>query len=307
MTSMAEGKAKKDITDDLLLCNRCGTCRSVCPLLSVEREEWAGARGKVEIAEAFFRGENLDDDEVRKVFDYCLHCMACEESCPSGMRADEIVMAVRAEMARRGKLPRLKRLGLKVLGGADAALFTIDAGRRPRAAKADARNRRQEPALGALSALRVAAREVSAASRAEGVPRLGAGALQGVRYRRRDARRAKAAAAAGKRSTRRRRRAPRSRRRRAPEKPRRGKARVLLRRPRGESFLSRGGARRDAASQYSRRRRHRSEGSGVLRGARLLRGGHRRGAQGRGRGSRALRGAHSTTGSSRRAPRAASC
>jgi glycolate oxidase iron-sulfur subunit len=117
--------ATRDITNDLLLCNRCGTCRSVCPLLSVDREEWAGARGKVEIAEAFFRGEKLDDDEVRKVFDYCLHCMTCEENCPSGMRADEIVMAVRAEMARRGKLPRLKRLGLKVLGGADAALFAI--------------------------------------------------------------------------------------------------------------------------------------------------------------------------------------
>jgi len=120
---MAAKDTTKDVTGDLLLCNRCGSCRSVCPLLSVDREEWAGARGKVEIAEAFFRGENLDSDEVRKVFDYCLHCMTCEENCPSGMRADEIVMAVRAEMARRGKVPRLKRLALWALGGADAALF----------------------------------------------------------------------------------------------------------------------------------------------------------------------------------------
>jgi glycolate oxidase iron-sulfur subunit len=122
---VADKDVKKDIMNDLLLCNRCGTCRSVCPLIPVDREEWAGARGKVEIAEAFFRGEKLDDGEVRKVFDYCLHCMACEENCPSGMRADEIVMAVRAEMARRGKMPRLKRLALKALGGADSALFAI--------------------------------------------------------------------------------------------------------------------------------------------------------------------------------------
>ncbi len=122
---MAAKKTNKDITNDLLLCNRCGTCRSVCPLLTVDHEEWAGARGKVEIAEAFFRGEHLSGDEVRKVFDYCLHCMACEESCPSGMRADEIVMAVRAEMTRRGKMPRLKRLALRMLGGADSALFAI--------------------------------------------------------------------------------------------------------------------------------------------------------------------------------------
>ncbi len=122
---MTAKDANRDITNDLLLCNRCGTCRSVCPLLTVDREEWAGARGKVEIAEAFFRGEHLSSDEVRKVFDYCLHCMTCEENCPSGMRAQEIVMAVRAEMARRGKMPWLKRLALKALGGADSALFAI--------------------------------------------------------------------------------------------------------------------------------------------------------------------------------------
>jgi len=116
---------EKDITDDFLLCNRCGTCRYVCPLVPVFREEWAGARGKVELAEAFFRGEPFDDRELSKVFDYCLHCMACEENCPSGMRADEIVMAVRAEIARRGRMPRLKKLVLWALGGADRALFRI--------------------------------------------------------------------------------------------------------------------------------------------------------------------------------------
>ena len=122
---MADKDVKRDVTKDFLLCNRCGTCRSVCPLLSVYREEWVGARGKVELAEAYFRGEKFDDKELRKVFDYCLHCMACEENCPSGMRADEIVMAVRAEMARRGLLPRFKRFAIWALGGADEVLFKI--------------------------------------------------------------------------------------------------------------------------------------------------------------------------------------
>lgn len=122
---MAEENMKRDVTNDLLLCNRCGTCRYVCPVLSVYREEWAGARGKIEIAEAFFKGEKIDDKELQKVFDYCLHCMTCEENCPSGMRASEIVMAVRAEMARRGHMPRVKKLAVWVLGGADKALFKI--------------------------------------------------------------------------------------------------------------------------------------------------------------------------------------
>jgi len=49
--------------------------------------------------------------------------MTCEENCPSGMRADEIVMAVRAELARRGRIPRLKRLALRLLDGMDNILF----------------------------------------------------------------------------------------------------------------------------------------------------------------------------------------
>ena len=116
-------KATRDVTRDLLLCNRCGNCRAVCPVFDVLREEPAGSRGKVEIAEAFFRGEDVDEREMQRVFDLCLHCMTCEENCPSGMRADEIVMAVRAELARRGRIPRLKRLALRLLDGMDNVIF----------------------------------------------------------------------------------------------------------------------------------------------------------------------------------------
>jgi len=116
---------ERDITQDFLLCNRCGTCRSICPLYPVYREEWASARGKVELAEAFFRGEKVDDKKLQKIFDLCLHCMMCEENCPSGMRADEIVMAVRAELARRGLIPRLKRIALMALEEMDNALFKL--------------------------------------------------------------------------------------------------------------------------------------------------------------------------------------
>ena len=116
-------KTERDVTRDLLLCNRCGNCRAVCPVFDVLREEPAGSRGKVELAEAFFRGEAVDEREMQRVFDLCLHCMTCEENCPSGMRADEIVMAVRAELARRGRIPRLKRLALRLLDGMDNILF----------------------------------------------------------------------------------------------------------------------------------------------------------------------------------------
>jgi Fe-S oxidoreductase len=110
MSNDKKDKRTRDITDDFLLCNRCGTCRAVCPLFTVFREEWASARGKVELAEAYFQGADVPPEKIQEIFDLCLHCMSCEENCPSGMRADEVVMAVRADMARKGMIPRVKRL-----------------------------------------------------------------------------------------------------------------------------------------------------------------------------------------------------
>ena len=107
-----------DVTGDILRCNRCGKCISVCPVYEVYNEEWASARGKVELAEAFFRGEELSEKNFQRVFDLCLHCMECSENCPSGMRAHEVVMAVRADMARKGLIPKAKRMALRMIEGA---------------------------------------------------------------------------------------------------------------------------------------------------------------------------------------------
>jgi len=116
---------KKDIALDFLRCNRCGKCRAVCPVLPVFNEEWASARGKVELAEVYFREGKFDERKLYGVFEYCLHCMTCEENCPSGVRANELVMAVRADLARKGRVPWLKRLALKALEGMDSAAFKL--------------------------------------------------------------------------------------------------------------------------------------------------------------------------------------
>ncbi len=123
MNSERKDAHTRDITDDFLLCNRCGACRAICPLFTIYREEWAAARGKVELAEAYFQGADVPPEKIQEIFDLCLHCMTCEENCPSGMRADEIVMAVRADMARKGMIPRVKRLAFRALEGMDGALF----------------------------------------------------------------------------------------------------------------------------------------------------------------------------------------
>jgi len=118
-------RVARGITMDFLRCNRCGKCREVCPITGSENVEWASARGKMEIAEAFFRGEDVDEMDVRRIFDLCLHCKACEENCPSGARGDMIVISVLSEMGRRGIIPLFKKAALFVLGRADRFIFGV--------------------------------------------------------------------------------------------------------------------------------------------------------------------------------------
>jgi len=122
---MKKETVAKDITLDFLRCNRCGKCRAVCPVVPVFNEEWASARGKVELAEVYFRDGKLDEKRLYAVFDYCLQCMTCEENCPSGVRANELVMAVRADLARKGRVPWIKRMALRMLRGMDNLAFKL--------------------------------------------------------------------------------------------------------------------------------------------------------------------------------------
>jgi len=87
----------------------CGMCMSVCPVYGAEKNEAAVARGKIGIAEAVISGElALDDREVIDVLFNCLVCKSCMENCPSGVRFDRIMLALRAAIVEKNGLPWLK-------------------------------------------------------------------------------------------------------------------------------------------------------------------------------------------------------
>ena len=103
------------VSEELVRCIKCGMCRAVCPTLIETVSESQGARGRVSLVEAVFDGRLTLSDIFDDRISTCLNCKACIQACPSGVRVDGIILAARAELVSRGRLPFVKRLILRGL------------------------------------------------------------------------------------------------------------------------------------------------------------------------------------------------
>lgn len=113
-------------------CDRCGSCRLVCPLFGVNDIESASARGKNNIARALAMGGLEPTPEVTAAVNFCLLCRACVENCPSKVKTDEAMIAVRQHLAdyQGGTSVKYKFLGtmlktrvlVKIAAGAMGAM-----------------------------------------------------------------------------------------------------------------------------------------------------------------------------------------
>jgi glycolate oxidase iron-sulfur subunit len=107
-------KSRYEILDqafpEIQRCLKCGLCKSVCPIYAEVLDESSTARGRIAIAEAVREGSlplsSLVSDRLSK----CLNCKACMEVCPSGIKVDEIILAARAEIFKKGRFPLVKKL-----------------------------------------------------------------------------------------------------------------------------------------------------------------------------------------------------
>lgn len=115
------------IEDEMAKCMKCGNCQAVCPLYKETLREAAVARAKVQLAYFYLRGEIPATPALAEKMLFCLTCMACVESCPSGVQVDKVVLAARAAMERELGLPWLKKVIFQSLKRGklfDAALKT---------------------------------------------------------------------------------------------------------------------------------------------------------------------------------------
>lgn len=101
MSKVEETNPLVEVKNIVSQCDRCGTCRLVCPLFEVKDMEVSCARGKVNIARALAEGGLEPTAEVLASMNFCLLCRACVDSCPSKIKTDEAMIAVRQHFANQ--------------------------------------------------------------------------------------------------------------------------------------------------------------------------------------------------------------
>src|SRR4249919_936840 len=81
-------------------CVHCGFCLPTCPTYVLWGEEMDSPRGRIYLMKVGREGDVPMDDVYASHFDACLGCMACVTACPSGVRYNELIEAVRPQLER---------------------------------------------------------------------------------------------------------------------------------------------------------------------------------------------------------------
>jgi glycolate oxidase iron-sulfur subunit len=100
-------------------CVHCGFCLPTCPTYALWGEEMDSPRGRIYLMKLGKEGSVPLDDTYVQHFDACLGCLACVTACPSGVRYNELIEAVRPQLERNHR----RHLGDRLLRGMIFSLF----------------------------------------------------------------------------------------------------------------------------------------------------------------------------------------
>jgi glycolate oxidase len=92
----------KHADNEILVCVKCGFCRSGCPVFGETALESTNARGKVILAYNLLTGKLEPSQELADKLYQCTTCMNCTITCPSQIKVPDIVESIRAYLVECG-------------------------------------------------------------------------------------------------------------------------------------------------------------------------------------------------------------
>jgi len=100
-------KPSIDIIND---CVRCGFCLPSCPTYVETGNELDSPRGRIHLMKNAVEGKIPLDSSLVKHLDLCLGCLACETSCPSGVKYSSLIESSRSQIERRYKRNSIEKI-----------------------------------------------------------------------------------------------------------------------------------------------------------------------------------------------------
>jgi len=105
------------IKEEVYNCIKCGLCLTPCPVYKQLCFEGASPRGKVQLIKKILEGKLEPSERFHQLLFTCLLCETCTMNCPSGLKVDRLMKAMRAEVLDKFGLPWQKKMLFHLLTG----------------------------------------------------------------------------------------------------------------------------------------------------------------------------------------------
>ncbi len=105
------------ILEDVYNCIKCGICLTPCPVYKQKLVEAASPRGKIQLVRNIIEGKLEPSENFKRILFTCLLCETCTVNCPSGLKIDQVLKAMRREIVRKYGLPKRKKFLFELLTG----------------------------------------------------------------------------------------------------------------------------------------------------------------------------------------------
>lgn len=89
------------LREEVHKCNKCGACLSSCQVYKQLNYESGSPRGKVQLIKRILAGQLEPSANFNKILFTCLLCESCTVACPSGLKIDRLMKAMRTELVNK--------------------------------------------------------------------------------------------------------------------------------------------------------------------------------------------------------------